>query len=74
MKIDSGELVSELYEEKNWVMVRVKKEQLEERSTKVKDLSWDWKYLLFGLCPGHISRCSDENFFQRESPRSHLLG
>ena len=45
LKIDSGESVSGLCEEKNWVMVRVKKE--EGRSTKVKDLSWDWKYLLF---------------------------
>lgn len=73
-KIDSGESLSALREEKNWVMVRVKKEQLEERSTKVKDLPWDGKYLLLA--------CADDIYLdvlmkissKDKSPRSHLLG
>lgn len=66
LKIDPGESVLELCEEKNWVMVRVEG-QLEERSTKVKDLSLGIEntHLVFGKCWWHVSRCFDENFFQR---------
>lgn len=75
-KIDSGESLSALLrEEKNWVMVRVKKKKrtIRERSTKVKDLPWDGKYLLLACADdiylGVLMKISSKD----KSPRSHLI-
>lgn len=73
-KIDSGESLSALREEKNWVTVRVKTEQLEERSTKVKDLPWDGKYLLLAYADDIYLDVLMKISSKDKSPRSYLLG
>ena len=73
-KIDSGESLSALREEKNWVTVRVKTEQLEERSTKVEDLPWDGKYLLLAYADDIYLDVLMKISSKDKSPRSYLLG